>query len=210
MPVGPGDFVKVTYKGRDVPTRDATGVVTGVRRDDEKPLTLMWDSRPYLCEVGKETFVPFEAAMVAFGDPRSATNMATIRDQAGNVMFVSDRATEVRRLRTLYDNQVGPEGEILYAPDAEVTDVEGEPITTVLTDPEGESVTPVETTVLDREQLLAQLQRQQRMIEQLAAAQGIDVSSDDTGTTPADDTTPVDDTSTLPPADPFAQPPEDQ
>jgi hypothetical protein len=207
MSVGPGDFVKVTYHGRDVPTRAKSGDVATVTRDNEKPLTLMWDSRPYVCPVGKETFVPFEAMMVAFGDPRSTENMRSIRDVAGNVMFVSDRATEVRRLRTLYDNQIGPEDQILFAPEATVADVEGEAISTVLNDPEGEAVYPVPTTALDRDQLLAQLQRQQRMIEALAAAQGVDLgAADDSGD--SGDGAQVDDGSAH--VDPFAQPPEDK
>lgn len=182
-----------------------------ITRDGEKPLTLMWDSRPYVCPVGKETFVPFEAMMVAFGDPRSGENMSSVRDPAGNVMFVSDRATEVRRLRTLYDNQVGPEGEIMFAPEATVADVEGEIVTTVLNDPEGEATIAIPQTALDREQLLAQLQRQQRMIEALAAAQGVDLSPEDDGSDGSDgsaEDTPVPTIQSK--ADPFAQPPEDK
>lgn len=198
--VGPGDFVKVNYAGRDVPTRDRQGNVTDVTHDDQKPLTLYWDSRPYVCEVGKDQFVPFEAMMVAFGDPRSGATVSTQRDPAGNVLFVSDRATEVRRLRTLYDNQLGVEGEILYAPEATVTDVEGDQIKTVLDDPSGDSVIPVQTTLLDREELLNQLQRQQRMIETLASAQGIDLAAPEASQEPAPSE----------PTDPFSEPPEDK
>jgi hypothetical protein len=114
-------------------------------------------------------------------------------------MFVSDRDTEVRRLRSLYDNQLGGEGQILYAPEATVADVDGNEVKMVLDDPSGDSVTPVTTTLLDRDELLAQLSRQQRMIETLAKAQDIDLTSPDTSTEPEPE----------PPADPFAAPPED-
>jgi hypothetical protein len=181
--IGPGDYVKVSYQGRDRPVRDRDGQLVEVIFDDETPLTLMWDSRPYVIAVGEEAHVPFEAMSLALGDPRSAENMASYRDERGNTGFVLDRATEVRRLRTLYDNQMGPEGEVMYAPQATVVDLEGEEVTTVLDDPQGAGVIPVPTTALDRDQLLAQLQRQQRMIEQLAEAQGIDLADN-----PDDDT----------------------
>jgi hypothetical protein len=198
MSVGPGDFVKLTYHGRDVVHRDRLGNVLEVVRDDKKPLVLAWDARQYPCEVGKEAFVPFEAMSLAFGDPRSAANVASIRDVAGNVMFVSDRATEVRRLRSLYDNQFGDETEILYAPEADISDLEGEEITTVLKDPFGDKVVAIVQTPYDRDQLLAQLQRQQKMIETLAASQGIDLNDPETVSEPAPE-----------PTDPFSEVPAD-
>ena len=200
MPVGPGDFVKVTYEGRDVPVRNKEGDTLEVNHNTD-PFTIMWDSKPYVLEPGKPAFVPFEAVMTAFGDPRSGANMASVRDVAGNVMFVLDRATEVRRLQTLYDNQFGAADQILYAPQAKVEDLDGNEVKTVLDDPTGETVTPVTTTILDREELLAQLQRQQRMIETLASNQGINLESPEVVQEPAPEDTPA--------ADPFAQPPED-
>jgi hypothetical protein len=197
MTVGPGDFVKIKYEGRDYPVRNKDGDTIEVNRD-ENPFTIAWDSRAYVLEMGKETYVPFEAMMVAFGDPRSSGAMATVRDIAGNVMFILDRPTEVRRLRALYDNQFGDETEILYGPEATIEDVDGNEILSVLNDPTGESVTPVQQTVLDRDQLLNQLARQQRMIETLAQAQGIDITNPDVVDEPEPE-----------PVDPFSQPPED-
>lgn len=191
--MGPGDFLKVTYHGRNRLQPDGD-----VKYDDTAPLVLLWDSRPYTIKVKETGFVPFEAVSVAMGDPRSAENVTSVRDESGNVGFVVDRATEVRRLRVLYDNRLGDEGEILYAPDATVTDLENNEVKTVLDDPEGDSVTPAQTTVLDREQLMAQIQRQQRLIEQLADDQGIELPSD----TDVDTTTDKDD------SDPFESVPE--
>lgn len=169
--MGPGDFLKVTYKGRFVKQKDGS-----VQFNDEDPFTFQWDSRAYPAAVGKETFVPFEAVAVAMGDPRSAETVASVRDEGGNVSFVVDRATELRRLIVLYDNEMDDNNEgPMYAPDASVTDLEGEPIKTVLDDPAGESVTPVQTTILDRDQLMQQIQRQQRLIEQLADEQDIEL-----------------------------------
>ena len=64
----------------------------------------------------------------------------------------------------------------MFAPDCSVYDLEGEAIKTVMDDPTGQSVLPATQTLLDRDQLLAQVQRQQRMIETLASAQGIDLA----------------------------------
>lgn len=199
MSVGPGDFVKLTYHGRDVVHRDRLGNVLEVVRDEEKPLVLAWDARQYPCEVGKEAFVPFEAMSLAFGDPRSGAVVSTPRDPAGNVMFVADRATEVRRLRSLYDNQFGDETEILYSPEADITDLEGNEVTSVLKDPFGDKVTPIVQTPYDRDQLLSQLKRQQQMIETLAQAQGIDLTDANTVPEPAPEE----------PTDPFSDVPAD-
>lgn len=194
----PGDFVKVTYHGRNIPVRNKLGELLDVIEDKKDSFTLMWDSKPYVCPVEKPTFVLFEAMANALGDPRSSENMASIRDASGNVFFVLDRATEVRRLRSLYDNQMGPEGVVDFAPQMTVTDLEDNPILTVLDDPTGDSVMPAPPTVLDRDQLLAQLQRQQKMIETLAEASNIDLNDPDASQEPA------------PAADPFAEPPEDK
>lgn len=187
--IGPGDFLKVTYEGRNVKKKDGS-----VEFDDENPFTFLWDGRPYLAAVGKEAFVPFEAVSVAMGDPRSAESVASPRDEAGNVLFVVDRPTELRRLTVLYANDVDDEGLPLYAPKADVKDLEGNEVKMVLHDPLGDSVTPVQTTVLDREQLMAQIQRQQRLIEQLADDQGIELPSDtdEDTTTDKDDSDPFD------------------
>lgn len=198
-PLGPGDFVKVKYHGRTRLNRNGEEYY-----DDVTDLVLMWDAKPYTIEVGKEGFTPFEAMSIAMGDPRSGEVVTTVRDEAGNVQFILDRATEVRRLRVLYDNKIGDEGQILYAPDATVTDLEGNEIKTVLADPEGESVITAPTTILDRDQLLAQVQRQQRMIEQLAESQGIDLATGEPSPTveePASETTAT-------PSDAFSNLPE--
>jgi hypothetical protein len=193
--MGPGDFLKVTYQGRQRRLPDGTEYY-----DSTTPFILMWDAKKYQVPVGQSAFAPFEAVSVAAGDPRSNEGTQTIRDESGNVGWVVDRPTEVRRLRTLYDNQTGDLHEIKFAPQLTVEDLEGNAIRTVLDDPEGESVLPAETTILDREQLLAQVQRQQRMIEQLATAQGIDLGTVETQTSEPDEPSNTE--------DPFASVPE--
>lgn len=194
---GPGDFLKVTYKGRNVKRKDK------IVYDDSTPYTFLWDSRSYVAEPGKEAFVPYEAVSVAMGDARSGESMASARDEAGNVSWVTDRPTELRRLRILYDNEVDDSGLPLYAPEATVTDLEGNDVKMVLHDPSGASVIPVSTTALDRDQLMAQIQRQQRMIQQLAQDQGIDLPPDE----PAESQT-LDEPSDQSTANPFETIPE--
>lgn len=167
--LGPGDFLKVTYKGRNVKLKD------DIVWDDTTPFTFLWDSRSYVAEPGKEAFVPYEAVSVAMGDGRTGESMASARDEAGNVSWVTDRPTELRRLKILYDNAVDENDLPLYAPQADVKDLEGNEVKTVLHDPTGASVIPVATTGLDKEQLMAQIQRQERLIQQLAQDQGIDL-----------------------------------
>lgn len=177
MTVAPGDFVKVTYHGREIPVRDKQGQVLEVNDDTTTPLVLQWDSRRYEIPVGGSAFVPFDAMSNAAGDPRAGASMRSYRDESGNTGFILDRATEVRRLRTRYDNQMGDEEVIYFAPRMTVVDLEDNLIRTVLDDPSGESVLPITTTLVDRDALLAQVQRQQRMIEMLADQQGIDLNS---------------------------------
>jgi hypothetical protein len=88
-----------------------------------------------------------------------------------------DRETEVRRLQTLYDNQFTSAGQIDYAPKMAVTDLEGNPVQMVLDDPTGDSVLQASSTILDREGLIAEIQRQRSMIQTLAASQGIDLDN---------------------------------
>ena len=202
--MGPGDFVKVRYRGRTRVTKDRDGNITSSRYDDETPFTFMWDSRPYLAEVGKETFVPFEAASLALGDPRAGDTTRSARDEAGNVMWIVDRPTEMRRLTVLYDNVTDAAGNLIIKPDVTVTDLDGNEVMMVLDDPAGDSVLPAQPTLLDSKQLLAQIERQRRMIDQLAEAQGIEV---DVATATADEP-PKSDAKSDPRSDPFSELPE--
>ena len=181
---GPGDMLRVTYSGRTVPVRDRQGNLLDTK-EVEGPFTFMWDSRPFVCEPDQPTFVSFEAVTNALGDPRSGPIVQNLKDSAGNNQFIADRASEIRRLRAVYDNQFGSETELQYAPRCEVVDLDGDRILTVVDDPQGESVTPAQTTLLDRDALMAQIERQNRMIQTLAKEQGIDLSSPEIVNEPA-------------------------
>lgn len=138
--------------------------VSNLATDD---LTCMYDSRKWVVPASATAVMPFETACVYFGDPRSAENMASIRDDLGRVSWVPDRASEVRRLRTLYDNQQGDENVIANAPNVKVYDLNDNPITTVLDDPLGNSTTQHIVTINENERLLSMVSAQQRTIDML-------------------------------------------
>lgn len=165
------------------------GDVVQVTNNDDTPLVLEYDSRRHVIQPHETRPVPFECANVYFGDPRSSGMIASKRDNVGRVQFIPDRATEVRRLRTLYDNQMGDERFILNHPNVTVKDYDGHPVLTVLDDPSGESVTVAQPTISENEQLRHLINRQQQTIDMLAQRLGVDPQSgrDVSGTAPADD-----------------------
>lgn len=148
-----------------------------VKNNDDKPLILTYDSRRHVIEPGATRPIPFECGNLYFGDPRSSTNIASKRDNVGRVQFIPDRATEVRRLRTLYDNQMGDDTIIDNHPDVEVYDYDGNRVTTVLDDPSGETVTASVTSISENDQLRELLRRQQATIDMLAQRLGVDPAS---------------------------------
>lgn len=157
----------------------------------EKPFTAQWDSRKYTAPVGGEVFMPFEAAKLWLGDPRAAESISSHRDITGMVSWIPDRATEVRRLRALYDNQFGDERTITGHPVVEVYTQAGDRIYTVLDDPNGERVAPAVSSVMDHAALLDQVKRQQATIDLLLQNAGLGAAqvedSQSTTTTPPTD-----------------------
>lgn len=173
-----GEFVRVVYKGRPVfhgKRHPLNGEVLegGWVLDDLSSWEIQWDSRKYNLVPGQDCFVPFEAAVNMFGDPRSGERIVSNRDERGQVGFIPDRATEVRRLRTKYDNLFGNEAIVENYPLVEVYELDGTRITTVLDDPQGESTTPVVKTVREDNELLEIVKRQQATINQLMERVGI-------------------------------------
>lgn len=182
-----------------------------VRNVGDDPVRVQWDGRTYTVKPNSETFMPFEAAKLWFGDPRSGGAVASHRDVMGLVSWIPDRATEVRRLRALYDNQMGDERTILNHPLVEVYTQAGTRVYTVLDDPDGERTSPAVQTVADHAGLLAQVQRQQQTIELLLQKAGLSGDSatveDDADALPEDDVVVENEpvmTTTLPGDDPYA------
>lgn len=161
-----------------VATVDNGDIVRAVNTGD-LPFTIGWDSRQYKLEPGKDTFIPFEAACLWFGDPRSSNSIQSIKNQHGMVSFVPDRDSEVRRLRVKYGNIGGDERFVDPGPSVDLYDLEGNQITTVLDDPEGDDVTVATPTITDQNSLVEMVARQQRQIEFLLGKMGLQTDDGD-------------------------------
>lgn len=149
---------------------------TAIRPDDivrvvnqeEYPFTVKWNSREYRLQPERDVFIPAACAFNWFGDPRASGVYQSIADPDGTRMFVSDRATEVRRLRIKWG--AGLEGDEatfdgVAIPSVEVWTAEGERVITVLDDPIGKNVLSASPSVSDDEGLRQLVASQQRQIE---------------------------------------------
>lgn len=163
------------------------GDVVRVQNVGDAPFVIAYDGRNYKLEPQKDVFMPFEAAVLWFGDPRSTNTIQSVRNEKGTVAFIPDRETEVRRLRVKYGNIGGDERFVQVHPDVEVYDVEGNRIKTVLDDPEGEEINVATPTVADQNNLVQLVERQQRQIEFLLGKMGLSPSATETPTETEDD-----------------------
>lgn len=106
--------------------------------------TFMYANRNYVLEPNKKIPVPFEAAALWFGDPRSSETIAAIRDDNNNVQtWVPDRDSELRRLQVRY----GGEDNARLPDDIVIETMEGDELYSAAQDPDGEHVTPIQTSV---------------------------------------------------------------
>lgn len=107
--------------------------------------TFMYANRNYVLEPNKEIPVPFEAAALWFGDPRSSETIAAVRDEQTNSIqtWVPDRDSELRRLLVRY----GGEDNARLPDDIVIMTMEGKELYSAAADPEGEHVTPIQTSV---------------------------------------------------------------
>lgn len=150
------------------------GDIVKVRNNGPTPLKWQWDSRRYLIPPGGEEFVPFECMKLYLGDPRASEKIYSTRDERGVVGFVSDRPTEVRRLRMMYDHRFGEyiPGEVnafdsTRIPDVQVFDLRGDTVPTVIDDPEGRGIVPSPQTRSQQDDVMSRLQRQENLINLL-------------------------------------------
>jgi hypothetical protein len=142
----------------------------------------MWDQIDYVIPPFGEDFLPFEAVKLFFGDPRSTDKVRSVHDVRGIVGFLPDRASEVRRLRLLYDHgfgdYTGKEGaEVVWdadkIPHMNVTTLKGERIWTVLDDPVGTTVLPAVTTQAQDAELRDVVRQQGQLIRSLMDRLGV-------------------------------------
>lgn len=178
------EFVRVVFRGRPAfhGSRDPrTGIqfcekhedCDGWTMDTTNPWSISYDSRNYDLFPGRDQFMPFAAMCLYFGDPRSTDKIQSYRDQHGLVGFIPDRKTEIRRLRSKYDNMYGDESVVSHHPIVEVYEPDGNPITTVLDDPSGRTTIPAEQTQSQQDELLEIVRRQQSTINRLMETVGL-------------------------------------
>jgi hypothetical protein len=159
------------------------GDVVVAINNESLPFTITYNKRDYPLRPGQTTFVPFEAACLALGDPRAQENIRSYKGIDGLVAFIPDRATEVRRLRAKYGAVYGPEttlegyfdngknqvGDPIHIPDITITTPDGEKMWMVVEDPAGAHSEDATISVSDNEGMLAQLKRQQAQIDLLVS-----------------------------------------
>lgn len=219
--LNPEDFVQVTLR------KNASGAlamgpdgykIPAVK--DTDPLVIGWNSRYTTLYVDQPAVVQLEAAINAFGDPRStdvAQNVWLGEPGASERLFIPDREAEVRRLRARYAVETGNAGEFKdwngdsLIPQVEMKTLQGEDIVCVLNDPAGQTVIHSVQTVNQQQDQMAVIAHLQAQVDALTAlVQGANNPNNPTSLSslPSDsDTGQATVTQTLPPIDdPNSQP----
>lgn len=155
----------------------SAGANVQVINKGNRPFSIQYNGRVYKLEPSKPNYLPAEAAILWFGDPRATDSASSFKNESGGVVVIPDRASEVRRLCVKYGYISGGEIDFLTkqgefaennVPKVEVRTVGGEgddePLPTILSDPEGESVTPVAVTAADQADLMSLVRAQQQQI----------------------------------------------
>lgn len=189
LPVTLGDQVRLRFVGWPE-SIEAVDPETKQRKPHPKanqPLTMTWNTRPYVVWPGQDAYIPFELAKTLFGDPRSVENVFRIKDDYGNDQIIPDRFAEVRRLQTYWqrsvikfreyipgDRSFMDEGISDLLPNVEVYSLSGERIYMVTDDPYGDTVMVMQQTKADQDrntqvmyeqsQAILELQKQNKLL----------------------------------------------
>jgi hypothetical protein len=139
------------------------------------PITVGWGNVNYILQPGQDTFLPAEAIINFFGDPRSVDKITHAELANGQHAWIPDRATELRRLRVKWQamNMSGGEDE-LNAPHVDVYTLLGDWVPTVANDPKGLKVIPMLSTTSDRMDLDATISRMQAQLDTLIRAKSME------------------------------------
>jgi hypothetical protein len=155
-----------------------SGDVVMARNLGTRPLTLTYGGRKYDVPVEKQVAIPFDCMTLWFGDPRATDAIRSVRDEAGIVTWVPDRATEVRRLRLKWGQITGSEETVTEGPrdvpKVEFSDFDGRQIFSVVDDPFGDHISPVQITRAENDDLRALVLRQQDQIDAMAKMMKMD------------------------------------
>lgn len=140
-------------------------VVTNI---DEVPVTIGWNNVFTTIKPGESKTCQVDAVFNFFGDPRCIQTMQTLKSESGIVSWVSDRATEVRRLQCKWGNTFAENENYVRAPKVEVRTLDGDRIYTVVEDPEGRQAMPEFFAAQDASNdVNSQIARMQRQLDQL-------------------------------------------
>lgn len=157
----------------------ASGDTVRVINKGSKKMVIGWNNRYYTLLSGKDSHVPIEAVINAFGDPRAGGNAAYLRPEDGGTGMVPDRASEIRRLAQLYgietqelkDHASGDRESIRPIPEVEVFTLNGERLYTVLEDIPGDwtlsTEPPTHSDAEASKKVIEHLQRQVEYLMQL-------------------------------------------
>lgn len=160
--------------------------IVKVVNNDPVPLDVMWNSKKFRLEPGRDQFIPAACAFNWFGDPRSTNIYQSIQTPEGMVYFVPDRLSEVRRLRIKYGAGLGGDETTLegipVVPQVEVWTAGGDRVLTVLDDPAGDSVTPALITTGSEAETRKLIASQQRQIDELMKLNGMTASDGEAAT----------------------------
>lgn len=170
-----------------------------VTNTGDNVVTLKWNGRIWKVKPDQSAVVPINAAILAFGDPRSIKTIRSWKSPiTKEVGWVPDRAAEVRRIRTKYAIHSGSDSDFTDAsgeipanvPKVEVEFMDGGefvPIQTVLDDPHGEGAYLEESNSVDIATLQASLEKTQRQLAMLIAKTDGDIGLGDEDDIPMDD-----------------------
>ena len=156
--------------------------------ENAEKTTIRYDGRRYGLLPGVAVHVPFEAVRLHFGDPRSGESPITAVSADGRSKIqIASRAQELQRLNTLWGvaaetlarNQEAqrtgkPSRPVELAkrvPKVTVTDVEGNPVRTVIDDPGGEAAEPIEVPADDSAAMSNRISTMQRQLDVLLKQQ---------------------------------------
>lgn len=133
------------------------------------PFIMQWDSKRYVLKPETEAYVPFPAACLYFGDPRSSELVIGPKNRRAFQAWIPDRRTEVRRLRALYGILKGNVTTLDPCPETDnrpprvtMRTLSGEELVPVVMDPFGASVTPVTKSVNENDTLLSRIEKYER------------------------------------------------
>lgn len=161
--IQPGEFCRVTNKKDNL-------------------LKIKYNGQIYNLPSGREVVVPFEAAVLWFGDPRTIDKVQLLRDNNGKVQnMLPSRPDEIKRLRFKYGADLtgdestfeetinGQRKPMENLPDVTVVDLDGNEITMVTSDPEGLYVLggAVAPAINQNDSLLQIVKKQERQIQLL-------------------------------------------